>query len=208
VRSLFTIVEGHGDERAVPVLVRRLVAEIAPNRPLHLFPPYRIPRARLTKDDDASLGRALALARSKIRNFGEGLGAVLVLFDADGDCPAVIAPETKHRAMVLQSDVDVSVVVAKEEFEAWFLAGASSLRRSPRVRAEATAPAHPEAIRGAKEYLRRYILRDGCAYSETTDQPALASLLSLEEAHACRSFRKLRAALHDIAFDVREAPLL
>ncbi len=48
--------------------------------------------------------------------------AILILIDADDDCPAQVGPELLHRATVARSDVPLGVVLAKREFEAWFLA--------------------------------------------------------------------------------------
>jgi hypothetical protein len=54
-------------------------------------------------------------------------GGVLVLIDADDDCPAHLGPALLARAREARSDVPVSVVLANREFEAWFLAAAPSL---------------------------------------------------------------------------------
>jgi hypothetical protein len=207
VDSLFVIVEGHGEVRAAPGLLHRLLKDLAPGRFIHLFEPYRLPRTRLVNADDPSLARALALARSKITNFRSGRGAVLVMLDADGDCPATKAQEIVSRATHTAPDLPLSVVLAKQEFEAWLLAGAQSLRTSPRVRPDASPPADPEAILGAKEFLERNILRPGLSYRETTDQPALTRILSLAEAESCRSFRKLKAELAGIAGIETRAPI-
>ena len=54
-------------------------------------------------------------------------GGILVLLDADDDCPAELAPTLLNRARSARPDCRVSVVLANREFEAWFLASAQSL---------------------------------------------------------------------------------
>ena len=77
----------------------------------------------------------------------------------------------------------VAVVLAKREFEAWFLAAAGSLAGHHGLDAELVAPEHPEDIRGAKEWLsaRR---TDGHPYKPTIDQACLASILDVRQAQA------------------------
>jgi hypothetical protein len=115
----------------------------------------------------------------------------MLLLDADDDCPAVLGPQLFVRLSNVISDLPLSVVLAKCEYEAWFLAAANSLRRLPIVRKDAEPPPEPEEIRGAKEYLTRALLVPGGVYSETVDQVSLTAEMDLVEALRCRSFRKL-----------------
>lgn len=195
--TIFPIVEGHGEVRAVPILLRRIAQEVGSGT-LVVLAPFRAKRSLLLKPDDDTLRRALGLARAKLAVAGEGQGSttlVVILIDGDDDCPRKLADDLRERARALQSDLRVEVAVAKREFEAWFLAAAVSLRGKHRVRDDAQAPKHPEAIRGAKERVERDLLVDRSRYSETADQPALAALMSLEEASATRSFRHLVAVV-------------
>jgi hypothetical protein len=82
-------------------------------------------------------------------------------------------------------------VLAKREYEAWFLAAASSLRSHVRLRDTADAPSDPEGIAGAKEYLVRELLVPEAAYSETVDQVAFTAIMDFAQALRCRSFEKL-----------------
>lgn len=179
------IVEGHGDVAAVPQLVRRIAAAIDPSRMIEVAKPLRANRDRLVKPDE--LERFVELAA---RRAGPG-GAVLVLVDADDDCPAELGPRLLDRATAVTRGVNVAVVLANREFEAWFLAAAVSLRSRRGLPADLAPPDDPESIRDAKGWLqdRR---TDGFAYSPTTDQPALAAVMDLDEARAgCPSFDKL-----------------
>jgi len=87
-----------------------------------------------------------------------------------------------------RDDVTVSVVLAKCEFEAWFLAAAESLRGERGLGHDLVSPGDPEGIRGAKEWLRGRMT--GATYSETLDQPALTARFDLDAARRADSFDK------------------
>lgn len=120
--TIACVVEGHGEVDALPVLLRRLVIErISPGSPPPNVPrPHRIPKGSLKA---GQLEKAVAAAGNRVL----GAGGILVLVDADDDCPGVEGPEWLARARKARSDKPIAVVFAKREFEAWFLAGASSL---------------------------------------------------------------------------------
>lgn len=117
-------------------------------------------------------------------------GAILMILDSDEECPKQLAPELLARARRVRSDLPISVVLAKREFEAWFLASAESLRNQRGLAADLTAPAEPEAIQGAKEWLTNHMVGSR-RYVETLDQPALAGVFDLSLARSADSFDKL-----------------
>lgn len=108
-------------------------------------------------------------------------GSILVLLDADDDCPAELAPALLNRAQSARPDRRVSVVLAKREFEAWFLASAQSLAGRFSFPADMEAPDDPEGVRGAKEWLSRH-RPAGHPSKETVDQAALASAFDIGQA--------------------------
>lgn len=185
---IYPIVEGHGEVRAVPVLFRRVVAEICGRYDVDVLQPHRVPRGRMVAQDAVELRRAVELGARKIRQT-EMSGMIMVLLDADDDCPAELGPWLLNQ--ISRPDVTAGVVVANREYEAWFLAGAQSLKGHSAVSNAAVAPAEPESIRGAKQYLEHHVLVPGAAYQPTVDQPALTAMLGLEEARAAPSFDKL-----------------
>lgn len=63
------------------------------------------------------------------------------------------------------------------EKEAWYLAAAESLREQRGFPPDLLPPPNPETVRGAKEWLSRAA---GRPYSAVADEPALASVFSLE----------------------------
>ena len=192
------IVEGHGEVRAFPVLLRRLVHEteawaVGVGRPI------RRPRPRLVDETGVRQAVRLALARPDC-------GAVLLLLDGDDDCPADLGPSVQDWATVAAGGAPCRVVLAHREYEAWFLAAVESLRGRRGIGIDAESHPAPESPRGAKEQLEAR-MRPGATYLETTDQPAFSELFSLPAAYRrSRSFRKLadsvahlvRAMGHDV----------
>ena len=69
-------------------------------------------------------------------------------------------------------DRAIRVVLAKTEYEAWFLAAADSIAGKHGIDAKAAAPANPEAVRGAKEWLTG-CMPAGQSYRPTRHQAAL-----------------------------------
>jgi hypothetical protein len=88
-----------------------------------------------------------------------------------------------------RADVDVAVVLAKREYEAWFLAAAESVAGLRSLTPDLAAPHDPESIRGAKEWLRQR-MTEGSTYSPTLDQPALTAQFDLDAARCADSFDK------------------
>ena len=80
------------------------------------------------------------------------------------------------------------MVLAKREFESWFLTSAESLRGHQRVPEEIQSPDQPEEVSGAKDWLSKHIL--GGAYASTVDQTPLVHALHLALARRAPSFDK------------------
>jgi hypothetical protein len=130
-----------------------------------------------------------AAVRAQAQRVGEA-GGVLVVLDADDDCPADLGPALLRRAQDARPDVRVSVVLANKEFEAWFLAGASSLAGHHGFPGDLAPPDRPESIRDAKGWLSEH-RPHGPPYKPTVDQAPLASAFDMKQAReASRSFDK------------------
>ena len=188
VLFIYPIVEGHGEVQAVPILLRRFAHEVF-EKNLHVLSAYRLPRGRMAAAQH--LEKAVSLARWKLEQH-DGRGAIVVIADADDDCPARCAPAFLERARRVAQEIPVGVVFAKAEYEAWFLGAIRSLRGHGGVVDNASPPANVESIGGAKEFLQRHCMIPGERYSPTVDQPSLTSRFDLGEARqACPSFDKL-----------------
>ena len=187
--SIYPIVEGHGEVIAVPILLRRFAHEVFETYEFQVLQPFRLSKGKMTAG--SHLENAATLARQKLEQF-DGDHAILVIRDADDDCPGHDAPTLLEWVTPIVSPIPVSVVFAKAEYEAWFLAAVRSLCGYRGIADNATVPADPEAIRGAKEHLERHCMMLGATYSPTVDQPALTGRFSFDEAQQnCPSFDKL-----------------
>ncbi len=181
--SLACIVEGDGEVAAVPIAIRRIIQWVDPSLIVNIHYPIRVSRPKLVKPGE--LERTVDFAA---RRAGKS-GAVLIVLDSDDDCPASLGPELLGRARKARSDLPISVVLAKREFEGWFLASAESLRGLRGLAADLAPPPDPESIRGAKAWLTARMIA-GRSYKETVDQPALAALFDLQQARTAPSFDK------------------
>lgn len=168
---IMPIVEGHGEVDAVPVLIRRIAAELG-IMDLRVGRPIRCGRQRIVQEH--KLTRVLELAARKV----EWPGSILILLDAHSECPAELGPSLLRKAREQRRDLPIGVILAKQEYEAWFFAALSSLKDQGRIPGEAERPIDAEAIQGAKEHLRGLMGR----YAETVDQPALTALFDMTEA--------------------------
>jgi hypothetical protein len=184
------IVEGHGEITAVPELLRRLIAE-AGYPSLQVGKPIRAHRPNLA--DKNSVEKYIALARLRPSD------AILILLDADKDCPLELAPTIQEWARVAANPLPCEVVFAAREYEAWFLAAMESLRGHRGITADSNSEADPEGHRNAKAMLQKK-MRVGHFYVETSDQVALTAAFDMRVAHQrCRSFRKMVKAFGNLA---------
>lgn len=151
--KLVCIVEGKGEVRAIPNLCTRIL-----HHHLQAFdwfvgdPPIWQPRARLVNEalkspsrtcHEDGLRKAVLLAQKSQR-----ADAVLVLCDADDDCPAVWGPDARR---VITGLTRGDAVMAIREYETWLL-----LNHTDTQLARVGVP-QPERKRGAKEALAKLV---------------------------------------------------
>lgn len=179
------IVEGHGECEAVPELIRRIARDIDPGFVPTVLSPLRVPASRLLKEGE--MERSVDLAVRKL----QGRGGIVIIVDCDwdGGCPAREGPALLERARIARGDYPISVVLAKKEYEAWFLAASESLRGRRGLATDLVGPPDPESIRGAKGWLSER-MPYGVSYSETDDQPAFTAVFDMAAARRADSFDK------------------
>ena len=185
------VVEGHGDVAAARILLQRVWAELLGGDYAEVLQPFRIRRDRVNRQDemDSAIGTAALKLAAARGDFDRKM--ILVLFDADDDCPAVVGPAVLQLALTARSDVDVACVVANVNFESWFVAAAGSLARFLDPAAAGAAPAEPERARAGKGWIKDHFTA-APRYSETADQPRLTSAMDLRQCRSrCPSFDKL-----------------
>lgn len=211
MRKIVPIVEGYGEERAVPCLIRRWLR----HRWLHQF--FEVPDLAVNAKGSGKLKAAFDRRRHiGIEHYIEAAvrtrpDAILVIVDADNEClerergnglgPALLA-----RARTVASNIPLAVVVANREYEAWFLASLTSIRQAHLFPAGTRIPGNlePESHSGCKRLITDLL---SCPYEETTHQLQLTGALSFAAGVQRRSpsYGKL---MRDLDRLVREARCL
>ena len=177
------IVEGYGEVEAVPILIRRIAESLYPGVHVVTPRPIRVSRHKVVK-----AGELEQVVKLATLNIG-GQGAIFILLDGDDDCPAHLGPELRLRALQVRENLPITVVLAKHEFESWFLAAAESIRGRRGLKSDLELPNNPEAIHGAKEWLSARMKGDRM-YSPRLDQPGLTAHFNIEQARRADSFDK------------------
>ncbi|WP_426165958.1 DUF4276 family protein [Pseudoduganella sp. R-34] len=179
-----SIVEGDGEVEALPVLLRRMAQWLSPGEYINVGRPIRVRR-------DQFLNKAEVFEKQLRLAAGLCLdeGWILILLDADDDCPMELSRIILQRAAAIVPNHFVSVVLANREYEAWFIASAETLTGCRDFVCPPDIP-DAESVRAAKQWISAQV-QNG-SYREVIGQPAFSAGIDLERAHAnSRSFRKL-----------------
>lgn len=180
MKSIVPIVEGKGEIEAVPVLVRRILHERLGAFTVHVSKPVRIQRNRIRSESE--LSRASDLAKTR----PGGCDALLVVCDADDDCPVELADAV--RELLSPRDLPIGCAIADREYEAWLLSGISGMRGQKGIGGDAVPPPNATTVRDAKRALGA--MMSGRSSLPTVDQAAFSSTVALQQAEEnSRSFR-------------------
>jgi hypothetical protein len=210
--TIVPIVEGHGEFFAVPVLIRRWLEfrnfrnfEVKIDGPIRasgkgsLTVPYR---------DGTDLG----VESFVLKAVSKSPDAILVMLDADKQCPATLGQALLARARsVVANDIPIGIVVANREYEAWFLAAFGSPVFRRRLIAEGytlTRQSIPrgldvEGVSGCKTRIAEWLGIDN--YGPTIHQIQLSRLIPFTRGvlQRSRSFRKLLKELETLTAAAR-----
>jgi hypothetical protein len=176
--TIASVVEGEGEMQALPALLRRILyAEEIWDADVQR--PFLKGRGSLVKQ-----GGLEAAVEALARRLPPGApGGVLVVIDADDDCPASLGPSLLARAESVRPDVRTGVVLANREFEAWFLAAAPSLAGRAGLPQGLAVPEDCERPRDCKGWLTHH-RTDGGVYRPRVDQASLADVVDIATARA------------------------
>ena len=192
--NIAAIVEGDGDVAAVPGLLRRILGERLFRYDIQAAKPKQAHgKPNLLKKFEQFLQYAII----------DNCDAILVILDADEECPVNEARTLAIRAAALSLAVPVAIVYTKSEYETWFIASLSegtgaTIRARLGIPDTVHAPDNLENIRGAKGWLNER-MPDSRAYKETEDQGPLTHHIDLDLTHLrSRSFRRLCHAVDEL----------
>ena len=193
MKTILPIVEGGGDERAVPALIRRIAQ--SHGKLVQVLKPHRrgdLPKVRKRFSD--------YLLTAKFEN-----APILWVMDYDcADCKDVNADIQQLRQLAENAAPGLVVRFAfmVKEYESLFLADERSTRKVLKeIPAAYKFPSNPEGIRGAKEVLSK-ALPKGLAYKETIHQEKITAHLDCDHLRQVSpSFQRFEAALLDLLSD-------
>lgn len=181
---LSVVVEGDGDQGAVPILARRYFwsreqFDVQVGKAINAKG-----RSKLLREGE--LERFVRLAATQSRTSG-----VLVVCDADDDAPCELGPEITQRCQAASPQIPVRACLAVRAFENWLLASPETLAPSPQP-----ALADYESVAAVGHIASWLAPRK---YVKPLHQPALADAMDLEKGAArCRSFARLLRCLDEL----------
>ena len=190
-----SLVEGRGEEGALRPLIHNIITSAAGAVYPHILRPRRMHRGTMVNTP----GELERCAADELATAGPA-GRLLVLLDADGDCPAELGPQLRRRLDARFPSHTVSVNIADWEYESWFIASAESIARHTGTAGQYAVPQNIEAIRDAKGWVERYLMmakynpqENQAAFSARIDVP-LARRRSQSFNRFCREIERLLTA--------------
>jgi len=192
------IVEGRTEVRSVERMLQRAWVELlqGPER-LQVLQPTRGNRDALidtNRDDLANkLGQGHAKLSQQLVRDSAGRGLLLLLLDAEGDCPKELAPALLQAARQAQGNADIACVLAKHMLENWIVGGASTLAGVNGLPDPLPERSQFEECSGAA-WLEAQLRKKNKArkYKKTADAEIFVRFMNVAECRAnCPSFDKL-----------------
>lgn len=188
------IVEGDCEVKCLPVLLHRIWTELLGQPSLLVLNPSRTKRQLVADIPKGELQRKLdeSSVRLKQKLGTDSRGAILLLLDADNDCPVHVAAKLRTAAQ-LRPGFSFICVIAKRMFENWIVAGASSLCGVSSLPDDLELPPNPESCNGAG-WLDGQIRRTNPArkYDKIVDSVTFVRQMNLDDARQMSpSFDKL-----------------
>lgn len=194
--KIVPIVEGPGEVEAVPALLWKLLAE-RERYDIQIGEPQNAHGCgNLTAP--GGLEKFVKNAWTK-----RDCGAVLILMDAEEQCAMQLASEFSRRILAMGVRFTVATVIAKSEYEAWFLASLETIA-GEKLGKRQCLPAglsysdNVEDRVGVKGWITRQLSEERI-YKETLDQVAMTRLLDPVKARErSRSFCRLCHTLEQV----------
>lgn len=204
-KVIAAIVEGHGEETGVPVLLNRWVVARGLGGQIRCIDKAinakGVGRLKAPYDVERHVGVEHYVSAAMRGN----ADAVIIILDSDDECLKRergngLANELRERAERMAKGRPVAVVVVEREFEAWFLAFLDHLWRHGLLCIDEcpNVDTKPEIHRDCKRRIGTWL---GVKYEPTTHQRRLVNGLPVTDVPetAPRSYRKLMKELHRLA---------
>jgi len=178
------VVEGDGDQGALPVVVRRHLQARQEHELAVGWPINAKGRSKLLRDGE--LERFVRLA-----SLQTGTVAVLVVCDADDDAVCDLGPDVTQRCRSTVPHLPVRACLAAREFENWLLASPETLAPEPVPELDDYESIAAERRVAAWRSPRKYV--------KPVHQPAMAAMMDHERVAArCPSFARLLRCIDEL----------
>ncbi len=192
-----SVVEGETEVMCLPPLLHGVWRLLASPDRLQVLTPVQCKRDAFLKPGHEEFARKVADAYQTLarwlRRDPANRGILLLLLDAESDCPAEVAARLRAGAIGVIGEAAVSCVLAKRAFENWIVGGASTLGGVNGLPAPLPSRDRFEERNGAHwlETQLRSVDR-ARKYKKTVDAVEFVRAMDLSECHAnCPSFAKL-----------------
>lgn len=190
---ILPIVEGHGEVQAVRLLIHRVWEYLDRPDPMLVAQPIRVKRDRFISHRFSDFEKYLRIAVAKNEN-----ATVLVILDADDECPAELFTRLTSRAQVACPDISVIFVFPNRCYEVWFIASRTSVQ-AHRDCGEISFDERDSEVCASPKATMKRSMRSGVSYSEVRHQPAFTDRIDISAAlTSSRSLRKLVSELERI----------
>ena len=192
--TIVPVVEGDGDVAALPELLVRILQEKYNRYDVFVLQgKTAVVKTNGRQNLEKKLDKFLRHAQNK-----PNCGAILILVDADIDCPVTLAQQLSQRCDQIGTKCPVQIVCAYRSYESWFLASLNTIKGQHGIPNTASLVNDPESVLNPKQWLGDQ-MPSGQAYKETTHQVPLSRAIDLDLAHRnSRSFRRLCHALEQL----------
>jgi hypothetical protein len=192
------IVEGQMEQGCLERLLQRIWQQLLlSSERLQVVRPIRGQRDALIHPNGLALTTKVEEAAIEIRRLtrknAQARSLILILLDAEHDCPKELGLRLLQTAQTARADMDIGCALARRMFENWIVAGATTLGGIQGLPADLHPPSDPENRSGWKwldEQIRSQNQKR--KYDKTADSQKLVAKMDLERCLAMsRSFRKL-----------------
>ena len=192
--TIVPIVEGDGDAAAFPELLARIIQEKYGRYDVFVAQgKSKVVKANSRDKLESRLDKFLLHAQKK-----PGCRAILILLDADTDCPVTLAQTLAERCEQIGTKCPVEIVCANRAYESWLLASLQTIVGRHGIPESAALPRTAEEVPNPKTWLSSQ-MPEGQAYKETTHQASLSRAIDLDTAQInSRSFRRLCHAVEQL----------
>lgn len=181
IRKILPIVEGDSEVNAIPVLLRRIINRVKAFE-IQIDKPWLVKRDQVIHKE--------GVIENKIRAaliMRDDVSAIIIILDADSDCPVEIAANLLQRCRVT-TQIPISVIMAKSKLECWFLGAKESLQGVRGIKADAETPEDPESLGIGR---LKNNMEKGFTYHKVYDPPAFAAKMDIDMAiESCPSFAR------------------